>query len=51
VAARLDSILYLNMTMQVMEVIGQFSDFESEFGKVIISGRVWLQSLGREVVL
>jgi hypothetical protein len=33
VAARLDSRLYLNLTMQVLEVIGQFSDFESESEK------------------
>jgi hypothetical protein len=28
--------------MQVLEVIGQFSDFESESGKGIISGQQWL---------
>jgi hypothetical protein len=42
VAARLDIRLYLNLTMQVLEVIGQFSDFESESGKEIISGQQWL---------
>jgi hypothetical protein len=42
VAARLDSLLYINLIMQVLEVIGQFSDFASESGKGIISGQQWL---------
>jgi hypothetical protein len=45
VTARLDSLLFLNLTMQVLEVIGQVSYFESESGKVIISGQQWLAIL------
>jgi hypothetical protein len=45
VAARMDSRLYLNLTMQVLEVIGQFSYFESVSGKGVISGQQWLEIL------
>jgi hypothetical protein len=41
VAARLDSRLYLNLTMQVLGGHRAVSDFESESGKGIISGQQW----------